>query len=481
MYTIRVNDKKIYAEGGTLLSVLRENDIFIPSPCGGRGTCGKCRVFGKNGAMLACHTSRDREMEITLPEKTDTSIMRMGRRRRTISCGGSGFGIAFDIGTTTIAGYLVNLADGEIIASEAQINKQCAYGADVMSRVHYCISQGTEELCEVIHRQLDEMSANLSGSLPVSRTVIAGNTIMEHIYMNADMSGLAFAPFSPAFLDAVTAGSVTLMPCASAYIGGDIISSMLSCDMDSETRTVLLIDAGTNGEMVLLHNGIYYCCSVSAGPALEGAGISCGTGSISGAVCAFEFVGGMPCIRTIGERPAVGICGSGLIDVIAQLSENNIIDVHGTFLPKTDIPREFARYYSGGKFSLGSVSVTQDDIRQYQTVKSAIRSGISMLLAHARITADDVEEVFMCGGLGSALNVKSACRTGLLPPQFTAKTSLCGNTSGSGAAAAVCDMGIISAGESLKERMRLIELGGSPEFERSFIKNMILSDRGNAE
>lgn len=473
MFTIKTDTKTITTNGGNLLSILRENGIFLDSPCGGRGTCGKCKVYADGVLTLACRVTVDHDMTIVLPHSSDTSAEKRIHRRTHVKYTDSGFGLAFDIGTTTIAGCLVDLSDGRVIKTSAELNMQKSYGADVMSRVDYCVKNGTDELCTAVCRQLADMSTALSYGFEIKRTVIAANTVMSHIYMNSPLDGLAAVPFRPEFLNTQKIGSTILMPCISAYIGSDITASMLACDMDSESGTVLLLDLGTNGEMVLLHNGTYYCCSVSAGPALEGAGISCGTGSIGGAVCGFEFINSIPSVKTIDEEPSVGICGSGLIDIIAAFLKNRIIDEYGTFRDRRFLSPKLSPYLTENRFRISSdIYVTQKDIREFQTVKSAIYSGIIMLLSRAEITADDISRVYLCGGLGSNFNTESAFAVGLLPSVFRGKITPCGNTALSGAAAAVCDMSVIDEGEKIRNRSEIIELGGSPEFEQLFIENI---------
>ncbi len=469
MFRVKIDNIIIETEKTNLLDLLHKNEFFVVTPCGGHGKCGKCTVYVNGEKRLACNTLVTCDMTVTIPSVQGGAIETAGRMRTGVKHTENGFGLAFDIGTTTVCGYLVDLSDGSIIRCESALNLQASYGADVISRIEYCMKNSENELCGIINSQIDDMSEKLAEGFEIKRTVIAANTVMSHIYMNSDVSGLARAPFVPSFLEAQKKGNTTLMPCISAYIGSDITASMLSCNTDTEKRTVILLDLGTNGEIVLHHDGVLYCCSTSAGPALEGAGISCGTGSIDGAVYRFEFINKIPSVTTINKKPPIGICGSGLVDIIASFLDNNIINEYGTFISNPD----FNRYMSDDKFMIsGGISVSQQDIRKFQTVKSAIFSGIIMLMQKAGVCADEIDEVYMCGGLGSNINIQSACRTGLLPGEFMNRATLCGNTSGLGAVAVLCDPTIIDEGENLRRRAVIVELGNEAGFEKLFIENM---------
>lgn len=484
MYTVTIKKTKqqITAGHGECLSdVLRRAGLAPSMPCGGKGRCGKCTVSANGTPCLSCQTYVTEDMEIDFPDE-DAQIQTDGlTRAAAYSARGSGFGAAVDLGTTTIAVSVVDLSSRRVLHTAAELNEQKSYGADIISRITYCMEHenGTLQLSQTAQNQIAHMIRAAASGKPITKLVVAGNTVMEHILLEQNPAPLACAPFSPVFTDGqntvVNNIPAYIMPCISAYIGGDITASMLACSMDTADDVCLLLDIGTNGEMVLKKDNTYYCCSVAAGPALEGGHISCGTGSIAGAVCKVRLSDGLIYADTIGSKPSVGICGSGLIDAAAELLRDHIIDGTGQLLPRDKIPAMWRRYIASDASCVTltpSVTLTQKDIRELQTAKAAIRAGIDVLLQRASLTYDDVNRVFLAGGLGTHLPVKSACTIGMLPTVWANKISAVGNTALGGAVSVLTDDTLRSASNQLRTNAVVIELGNEALFADLYLKYM---------
>jgi uncharacterized 2Fe-2S/4Fe-4S cluster protein (DUF4445 family) len=485
-------------EGESLLDVLRRWGITMDAPCGGHGRCGKCRVRIKSGNFkvrtknpkslpegadwaLSCTVSPISDMVIALPkaefagERGDVSLPRgeiaAGKTVRRA-------GFALDIGTTTVFARLLDLDTGEALDTLSALNDQRIYGADVMSRIGAAREGKTGELFGRINTQVGEMISRFDGKWDLEKKellAVAGNTTMLHLFVNADPSPLGAVPFTPVFLEAreipgsdlgFPIKTVSLLPSISAFVGADITAGIAATGMMEQDKTSLLIDIGTNGEMALFHRGRLFCSSTAAGPALEGAGISCGTGSIAGAINRIEKRNGETLISTIGGGPPVGICGSGLVDAMALMLNEGVIDETGAF---TDD--------EAGAFPIvDGIAITQADVRQFQLAKSAIISGIKILCKAADLTPEDVEQVYIAGGLGFYIAIDSAIRTGLLPSCFRDKSGVCGNTSLEGAVRSLTDPAFLSRCAGIAAKSVTVELAADPAFMEEFAENMLFPE-----
>lgn len=500
MYTVKVivnSEIKTLSvkKNEKLIDILNRNSIYIDAPCGGKCYCGKCKIHikdlpyedaelkllsdneQKNNIHLACAVIVKSDMTVRLLDERKANVQSeiIYRRNQKYS---RGYGVAIDLGTTTIAAYLVNLENGVIVDRIADVNRQKSYGRDVISRMMYCIENedGTEKLQNVIVNQIKSIIDEFSINHEISHTIIAGNTIMEHIMLGENPKGMAISPFMPTFLNGQKLDTnIFVMPCISSYIGGDIAASILACNIDTDNETTLLIDIGTNGEMVLKVNGVYYCCSVAAGPAFEGGHIKHGVGGVSGAINKVRLYDGIVDITTIDEKSAIGICGSGLVDVISQMIDNEIIDNTGKIIHKIYQKPIWRKNISadGLSFKLSeNIEITQDDIRQFQFAKSAIMSGIISLIFAANIDIQDISRVCIGGGLGTFMDIESAVNVGLIPLELKGKIEICGNTSASGAVSVLCDMTLLEKAEDIRKSVLIVELANMDMFEKSYIENM---------
>ena len=316
----------------------------------------------------------------------------------------------------------------------------------------------------------------------IRHIVIAGNTTMCHLLRGYSCQTLGVAPFQPVSIkqeDFVQKGiAVTILPGASAFVGGDIISGIYGIreHMDADEPWMLL-DFGTNGEMVLWTGEEYFATAAAAGPAFEGGNISCGCASIPGAISSVMIAGRNSHTRTIGGLPAIGICGSGILEAVSGMKKGGIVDENGTFA--ADIPEDGFALNTPG--SQEKISLTQEDIRQFQMAKAAIAVGQKTLLKEAGMEAWQVKKVYLAGGMGTFLNVRAAVETGLVEKSFLPVAKAGGNTSLQGAVSYLKKTGQeqILEKDKLKEiteKMQVLMLADMPDFADAYISHMALTE-----
>jgi uncharacterized 2Fe-2S/4Fe-4S cluster protein (DUF4445 family) len=373
----------------------------------------------------------------------------------------------------------VDLDTGLALDTYSVLNDQRVFGADVMSRINAAMQGKTGELFALINRQSGDIlnrflrKWNLAG---IERLTVSGNTTMLHLFANTDPSGMGTVPFQPVFLDvrefkggelSLPVERITLLPSIAAFVGGDIVSGLASLDILSGVDNALLIDIGTNGEMALFHNGRIYGCSTAAGPALEGAEISCGIGSVFGAINKVFRAEGKLSFTTIGGGYPRGICGCGLIDAVALMLREGIIDETGALDDA----------YGDGFTITGEIRLLNRDIRQYQLAKSAIMSGIRLLCKKAGLAEDGIGAVFIAGGLGFFIDKQNAVTAGLLPREFidkiADKIAVCGNLSLRGAERCLVDAAFLGNCERIIAKSTVIDLASDPAFMDEFAANML--------
>lgn len=420
----------------------------------------------------------------------------------------SHYGAAVDIGTTTVVVYLLNLESGMVMDLESGLNRQGTSGADVISRIHYAMKNpgGLAELKARITGQLSDMITSLlernnisPGSLAI--ITLAANTTMLHLLTGVDPRGIAGAPFIPAFTTAMELPArdlglefsrhcrVFLLPGISSYVGADITAGILATGIHGKEAMCLLVDLGTNGEIVLGNREGLLCCATAAGPAFEGAHISCGVGGIEGAVNTFSMNRGILEFTTIGGKSPVGICGSGILDIASILVETGSVDKRGRMLDTESVDNPEARFLLDRKTAIDGIAAielippestgnhravifTQKDIREVQLAKGAVAGGIETLLSEAGITHDDVAEVFIAGGFGSFLSEQSAHIVGLIPEELAGRVTVAGNTAGQGAIASALSIEEFENCTEITESARYIELSTSDVFMKEYRTNM---------
>jgi uncharacterized 2Fe-2S/4Fe-4S cluster protein (DUF4445 family) len=324
----------------------------------------------------------------------------------------------------------------------------------VISRVDRAVKGEGEALKGAVRGVLRQLTVGYE----IGTSVICANTTMLYLLTGEDPASLAVAPYRAEHLFGTWVGNTYLAPCISAFVGADVTAAMLACRLD-ERENALLVDIGTNGEMVLSTDGRLLACSTAAGPCFEGAGISCGTAAVTGAIHRVRAVGREILFETIDGAPPIGLCGTGLVDAVAALLTIGVIDETG---------------YMEEPYTFGDsdVVLTPEDVRAYQLAKSAIRSGIDTLLHFAGLAPDDVSALYLAGGFGSYLNAQSAAQTGLLPAELASRTVAIGNGAGMGAAMMLLGDQSLARAKELAAATESVELANSPYFATAYMNNM---------
>ncbi|MCF7974810.1 MAG: ASKHA domain-containing protein [Phycisphaerae bacterium] len=594
-------------EGNTLLQAATQAGLVLNTPCGGAGTCGKCRIqvatnagnpseadilnFSatqlKEGWRLACQTVVQQETVAYVPEQscftgrhqivtesqtptvTDLSpalrkiyvelpkpsmqdndadvlrleaaidkfeidlplLRRLPSRLRHQEYKGTAvlaghdlidfepgnttdqcYGVAFDIGTTTLAASLHNLVNGDELAMTSQMNPQVAFGDDVLSRIQHASlsADNLEDLGHSVKTAVTEMILDLCEQASISphmiyEAVFAGNTTMEHLLCGIDPAPLGQSPFVPAHARGLWLGArdlempinphgrVYVFPLIGGFVGGDTVAGLLATNIHDNQGTVLMIDIGTNGEIVLARNGKIWAASTAAGPAFEGARIRCGMRATTGAIEKIVLNEDVHC-SVIGNVSPVGLCGSALIDLAAVLRKVGMISSTGQLLPVNQLPNtagamqhrvsensegqlEFLIAHANQGSADGRIVLTQRDIRELQLAVGAIRAGIKIMLKQAGIKAEAIDQVFIAGGFGSFIRRDNAQAIGLLPIEIDLnRISYVGNVSLAGSKLALLSSRARQQAETSARQAKHLELSLDLEFQMEFADAMIFPD-----
>lgn len=464
---VEIKDEGTFSlvKGENVLSVLIANGLFDDSHCAGHGTCGKCRVRFLSGVPLPVPADRRRFTAQQLREGwrlacmakpgTDCCILLSEKSQETfiledapglkekemipVTERSKETTVVVDLGTTTVVALLLDKETGRILDSKKTLNPQRRYGADVISRMEHALNGKKSELATMTRQWLEEAIGEWKqdGFWP-EQIVLAGNTVMIHLFMEYDVSGLSKAPFLP-----VTTASVSYecaeikgvtVPGISAFVGGDVVAGMLACRQRMQAEQIeraMLIDLGTNGELVLLTPDGNFCTATAAGPAFEGG---------------FESV----------------VYGVDVIRLAADLLEKGIVDETGLL----------AEAYFEEGYKDGVVSVSQEDIRKLQMAKAAIFAGIRILLEEAGMAPEDLQKVYLAGGFGYKLSVETACRIGLFPAVLRKRTEAVGNTALAGAYL----YGKEQAASELTENTKSINLAEKDQFHDYYLQAMNLRE-----
>lgn len=466
-----------------LSSLLERAGQAFPHPCGGRGACGKCAVLLEGaisapndaekrcGTRLSCQTMIHGDAAVILPDALPMEQIEAGSGAvlSPVSPMPGAFGAAVDIGTTTLALRLYDLHSGTCLALSTMLNPQTAVAADVIGRMDAAMKGRLADLQTSIVSALQALLSSACGQAGVlpedtASLVITGNTTMLYLLTGRDPVRLSRAPFeADCFFgeDEPLLGKCCYLPdCLHAFVGADTACALLASGMLEKQETALLCDIGTNGEIALWHKGRLYIASTAAGPAFEGAGISCGCGSIPGAIDRVTTEQGALLIRTIGGKKPLGLCGSGLVDAVAALLELEIIDETGA------MEEESCRIADG-------VLLTQRDVRALQLAKAAIAAGMDSLLHAAQCPADEVAAVYLAGGFGSHLDLASAARIGLIAPALANRVRVIGNAALDGAAMLLMDTSLREKTAALRQQAQHVRLDGNPFFSQRYVDAMM--------
>jgi uncharacterized 2Fe-2S/4Fe-4S cluster protein (DUF4445 family) len=526
---LRENRVSKVESGALLLDAARAAGIDVAAPCNGAGTCGKCRVRVASagvaaatadelarlsadevagGVRLACRARVTGDVQVETLDRaaSATAVLGSGAQRAFArdafdAAAGSGrLGVAIDIGTTTVAVGLLDLATGEEFASATAVNPQTAYGHDVLTRVlHAAQPGGLDQLAAAVRSCVDDAVSEACALADAQRSdirafAVAANTVMTHLLLAIDPASLGRAPYvpaeaAPAPVSAKSLGwaaapdaEVFCVPAVSAFVGGDIVAGLLATGLPQAEELTLFVDMGTNGEIVLGSREGLWACSCAAGPAFEGMGISSGMRAAPGAIDGARVTpAGTIELTTIGDEPARGLCGSGVIDVAAALLEAGVIGESGRFT-RADAAagaawaaglRSGPTRYVLAEGDAGEIGFSQKDVRQVQLAKGAVASGIRALLDAADVTTGDVKRVLIAGQFGHHVRKESLAALGLVPTALEPLIEVAGNTSKSGAA--MCLLSRVereSAGHVARE-ITHVELSTLPGFDRLLAECML--------
>lgn len=403
---------------------------------------------------------------------------------------------AFDIGTTTVAGYLLDGRTGEQLATASALNVQTEYGADVIMRANYSLEHGAEELSACIRVLLKKLIRTLckeAGKEPedIYQVSVVGNTCMHHLFLGIVPDSLVHAPYNPAISHGLTfpaekfrlgihpGGQLIALPVIAGFVGADTVACLLAVNLEEEKKMTLMIDIGTNGEIVLGNSKRRIACSTAAGPAFEGAKIACGMRGAEGAVEHAHLEEGRLVCKVIGGGKPTGICGSGLIDIIAGLLEAGVIDETGRLMEGSRVVQiddnTKTAYLLAGPSESGNgkpVYLSQKDIREVQLAKGAIAAGIALLAEQMGITLEQIEQVYIAGAFGNYMDPAGACRIGMLPGILKDRIIPVGNAAGEGAKLALLNNKELERAERLARHTEFLELAALPEFQDEFVDQL---------
>ncbi len=439
----------------------------------------------------------DGHLVVTLAGDAVTGVSPAGREMRPP------LGVAFDVGTTTLAGYLHDLAGGDVLATAAAVNPQTTYGADVITRLGAALEDPTarQALATVVRAALSDLAGQLARQAGVSsrqihEVVVVGNTAMHHLLLGIHPAGLAYAPYRPAItapmnlaaadlgLSIAPGGRVYLLPNIAGYVGADTVGILLATGLDRKRRPAMAIDIGTNGEIVVTDGRRMVACSAAAGPAFEGARISCGMTAAVGAIDRADMVDGHLQLHVIGGGRAKGLCGSGLVDLVALLLGHGLVSEQGRLQApagggQTELGRRVTVSAQGTGFTLEDGSdggarsaLTQRDVRELQLAKGAIRAATEIAMRELELDATDLSAVYLAGAFGNTLRPSSAAAIGLLPAVPPERIVPVGNAAGTGARMALLSVDERRRAARIAREVLYVELASAPGFQEVFIDRL---------
>lgn len=497
--TVNIDGRILTAKKGCLISeLLFGHGDGTDMPCGGHGKCGKCRVFAsgslseptesercllgkealKNGVRLACLTKAEGDCIIVTSKKSESRILTDGNMPEfDIVPSFSRYGVAIDIGTTTLASRLYD-KNGNVLAEASAANPQSVFGADVISRMESATKGNAKAIAEITVGAIDRLITSLANDAfinanEIDSIVITGNTVMLHLITETDVKPLTRAPFEATrlfdeilkakdlHLTAIEPEAEIYLPaCIAAFIGADTTCAILASDITNSKMNELLCDIGTNGEIVLSAGGKLFACSTAAGPAFEGAGISMGMAGKIGAIDHVAFESGSLTAHVIGETTPIGICGSGIVDAVACLLEMGTLDETG--------------YLDDDEAEISApVMLTQEDIRKIQLAKGAIHAGIRSLLHISDSDILKIDSLIIAGGFGSYLDTANAVKIGLLPRELSNKIRVIGNAALTGASILLLNRELRESAASIARSVSVANLSGEAIFADEYMERMM--------
>lgn len=482
--------KEIQVNNNTpLIDVLHE--FGIEFPCGGMGTCGKCKVRLLSGVIEINPQQRQKLDKLKLSEDwrlacmskcTSNISLEIDQFKHIILADESefgyipqnGYGVAVDLGTTTIVAQLVDLSNAQVLAVETLLNPQVKYGADLISRILTCMEGQAEEMKGIIRSAIELMIMRLLKKYPVSleKIVLVGNTAMQLIFSGNDVSPLSAYPFhfentgiknftnSELKWNIKVSRKIQFYPSIGSFVGSDILAGIFATGLHTKENYTALIDLGTNGEIALGNIKRIVCASTAAGPAFEGAKISVGMRAVTGAISSFNLENGKITAHVIGNTRPKGICGSALIDAIA-------------ILRKLDLIGMFGEISSGDKFVniSGEINLIQEDINEFLLAKAAIAAGLQILCKNLSITVDQIKDVYLAGGFGNFVNLGHVVETGMIELPVD-KIHKMGNTALIGAKMFLFDDTGVT--DEMLQKINHVSLEKDPMFQDIYVEKMLI-------
>jgi uncharacterized 2Fe-2S/4Fe-4S cluster protein (DUF4445 family) len=508
-------------EGATLLDAAGQAGIILNTACGGRGTCKKCLAFLEPDGrqVLACQCRIRSDITATIPAQSrffEQRILAEGIETRhkiqpdiykEYSQAEAIFGLAVDLGTTTVVAKLIDMRTGQCLATEAAVNPQTRFGDDVVSRIAYAeTGQNAAELHKVAIDCINDLTTKLCrkaavGADDVYEACIVGNTTMSHIFLELPVTQLGRAPYEAFSLDAHdlpagdsalqinSAGNIHTVENIAGFVGSDTTAVALAVDMDCAEEVTLIVDVGTNGELVLGTKDKLYAASCAAGPAFEGARITCGSRATDGAIEAVVINDDDIDLDVIANAAPRSICGSGLLDAVAVLLDLGIVEATGRFADRPQLEdklpaRIFARIVehegqpafclaAGADKGEPPVLLTQRDIRETQLAKAAIAAGIKLLQRKMGLEDSDIERILLAGAFGNYIYPRSALRIGLLPQVGVERIHFVGNAASSGAQMILVSRDSRDQARELARKIEYVEIANQPDFHDVFADSLL--------
>ena len=464
--------------GAGLMDALNRGGIFPDAPCGGNGTCGKCKVFVDGAEVLACKTTVDRDITLTLPQTAELRVLHTGiYTHQRLDPLRDGYLLAFDIGTTSVVCFLLDGKTGAELAGASMLNPQTAFGADVISRIRTALRGELAQLSALIRDAMMTLIREVCSKADISPGEIGvisvvGNPAMQQLFLGISPENLSKPPFASVLTEPKVIPATDILPiCPNAqllivpdiagFVGADTMGCLLSTGLYAKDEITLLVDIGTNGEMVLGNKNQMIACAAAAGPALEGANIRFGMRAADGAIDHVWLENGEMKCSVIGGGEARGICGSGLIDAVAAGIRLGLLNKRGNIQNE-----ERVMHLENG------IYLTQDDIRQVQLAKGAVCTGILLMVKRMGVEPENIQTVQLAGAFGSYLDPENACRIGLIPEELFSRIEAVGNAAGSGAKMLACDKSMLEFTGVLTEKIEFLELASQPDFSKTFAKAM---------
>jgi uncharacterized 2Fe-2S/4Fe-4S cluster protein (DUF4445 family) len=503
--------------GQTLLEAAISAGVGLASVCGGVGTCEECLVRLVSGRLtpptlveeavlskadlsagvrLACQSVPLSDVKLDIPPESLTAEQRLQLDGEEIQLElhpvirrQGAHGLAVDIGTTKLAAYLVDLNTGVTVARAGAMNPQIAFGEDVISRIAYAGREpgGAKKLQSVLMETLNSLLAGMCFEAKIDQNtvldaVLVGNTAMHHLFAGLPVEQLGHAPFEPATikplvipaielgLNLVRGTNVYLPPVIAGYVGADHVAMLLATDAWRSPGNIIALDIGTNTEISLITNGIVSCCSCASGPAFEGAHIHEGMRAAPGAIERARWSEGKIIWQTIENLPPVGICGSGILDVVSSLLDGGLVKPTGSL--KTDSVSGYV-LVPAAQTGLGrALMVTRKDINEIQLAKSAIRAAVEILLEEAGLRSSDLDSFIVAGAFGTYLDLRSAVHIGMFPSLPLEIFRQVGNSAGVGAKQMLVSIDKRKEAEQLASQVGYVELTSRPAFTTLFMKHL---------